>query len=83
MVVLAAADMGDKASILLFFALAYEAALFQLGVQVHRATVGASAQPGAFRQRRQCFENLHERLRRLQSARIHFNDGNARASAGL
>jgi hypothetical protein len=54
-VALAAADMSNEASILLFFALAYEAALLELGVKVHRAPVGERAQSGAFRQGRQRF----------------------------
>jgi hypothetical protein len=71
--------MGDKASILLLFALAHEATLFQLGVEVHGTTVGEGTQPSARGQRRQRFENLDEWLRRLQPSRIHFNDGSAGA----
>ena len=58
-VVLAAADMGNKASIRLFFALAQEAALFQLGMQVHGAPISAGTQPGAFRQGGQRLQDLH------------------------
>src|ERR1035437_7114943 len=70
---LAAADMGDKASILLFFGLAGEPALFQLGVKVHGAAVGERAQLGAGRQSRQRFQDLYERLRRLHAAGIHLD----------
>ena len=78
---LAAADMGDKASIRLFFGLADKAALFQLGVKVHGSTVGAGTQSGALRQGRQRLQNLHQRLRRLQPAGIHVKDRRAGASA--
>src|ERR1035441_10202062 len=71
---LAAADMGDKASVLLLFGLAGEPALFQLGVKVHGAAVSARAQLGAGRQSRQRFQDLHERLRRLQPAGLPFED---------
>src|ERR1017187_1797540 len=76
---LTAADMGDKTSILLLFGLACEPALFQLGVKVHGTAVGARAQLGASRQIRQGFQNFHKRLRRLQSAGIHFEDRRAAA----
>ena len=62
---LAAADMGDEASILLFCGLAYETALFELRVQVHWTLVGVGTQAGTFRQGRQRLQNLHERLRWL------------------
>ena len=80
---LTAADMGDEAPILLFCGLAYETALFELRVQVHWTPVGVGTQAGAFRQGRQRLQNLHQRLRRLQSASIHFNDGGAGARTGL
>src|ERR1035437_4092646 len=76
---LAAADMGDKASILLFFGLAGEPALFQLGVKVHGAPVGDRAPLGAGRQSRQRFHAPSEGLRPPQSAGIHFEDRRAAA----
>jgi N-acetylglucosamine kinase-like BadF-type ATPase len=69
---LRAADMGNEASIALLLGVAAKTARFEDRVQVNGTPVGARTQGGILRQCSQRLEDFHHRLRRFQSARIHF-----------
>src|ERR1041385_4972123 len=70
---LAMADAGKGASIRLLLGFADESALFQFGIQQGRSPACARKNRRAFRQRGDRFEDLHQRLRRLETARIQFD----------
>ena len=66
------ADMGKEAAIGLLRGFANKAALFEVGIQVHGAAIRAGTNTGSGGQVGERLQNFHHRLRRFQSAGIHF-----------
>src|ERR1041384_5094240 len=73
--VLAAANVGDKTAIGLFFAFCCVTAFRETRVKMGGPPIRARAQFGIRRQLRQRFENRYQGLRRFQAARIDFHYG--------
>ena len=67
------ADMGNVASIRLGVCFVSKPALFEQRIEQQRLTIRMRDQRYARRQSGDGFENFHHRLRRLEAARVEFN----------